>query len=529
MPLWRQRYWGKSRLSLNAAAPQLSQAKLAFCRRLRFGRRCRTKCRRIKGTEFMFDTATARRMMVDCQVRTADVTDLELIAAMAALPRERFVPAALAEQAYRDGDIAIGDGRVLLKPMVLAKLIQAARVRGSNSVLDVGCGTGYSSAVLARLAGSVVALEEDAGLAQQAKVTLAATDGSHVTVATAPLTAGWPEAAPYDVILLNGATEIVPETLGRQLKPDGRLACILGRGPNGKAMIYRQIEGQLLGRPVFDAAAPVLPALSRRWHSFFSDLPFLATCAQNAAAASLDFGCSGWSKAGAGHHLWRLCANSQNSVSCPPGRGFTLQSARLVFRVRLCLPCWRRRCRPLSRRRICRAEPTGWDGERCAGHKWQRTAGAFFSPPSLPRSGRRGARLRWRVRRHARMGLGAGVPEQSIAQRAARVVARHRRERSASAVRLSPKTLRDRQRRLQLFEHAGAHGRSVGISEHRQLHQFRRTLSAARRCRDRVADAVQRQSDRQQSPPRPRARSWARARPCASPSSRCCSTPRPRI
>jgi protein-L-isoaspartate(D-aspartate) O-methyltransferase len=211
-----------------------------------------------KGTKFMFDTATARRMMVDGQVRTADVTDLDLIAAMAALPRERFVPPALAEQAYRDGDIAIGDGRVLLKPMVLAKLIQAARVRSGDHVLDVGCGTGYSSAVLARLAGAVVALE-DAGLARQAKEILAATDGSHVTVATAPLTAGWPEAAPYDVILLNGATEIVPETLGRQLKPDGRLACIFGRGPTGKAMIYRQIEGQLVGRPVFDAAAPVLP------------------------------------------------------------------------------------------------------------------------------------------------------------------------------------------------------------------------------------------------------------------------------
>ena len=176
--------------------------------------------RRIKGTEFMFDTATARRMMVDCQVRTADVTDLELIAAMAALPRERFVPAALAEQAYRDGDIAIGDGRVLLKPMVLAKLIQAARVRGSDHVLDVGCGTGYSSAVLARLAGSVVALEEDAGLAQQAKAALAATDGSHVPVATAPLTTGWPQAAPYDVILLNGATK--PGSTGAAASNTGR-------------------------------------------------------------------------------------------------------------------------------------------------------------------------------------------------------------------------------------------------------------------------------------------------------------------
>jgi protein-L-isoaspartate(D-aspartate) O-methyltransferase len=215
--------------------------------------------RRIKGTKIMFDTATARRMMVDGQVRTADVTDLDLIAAMAALPRERFVPPALAEQAYRDGDIAIGDGRVLLKPMVLAKLIQAARVRDNDHVLDVGCGTGYSSAVLARLAGAVVALEQDEALARQAKAALAATDGSQVTVVTAPLTAGWPAAAPYDVIFINGATEIVPETLGRQLKPDGRLACIFGRGPTGKAMIYRQIEGQLAGRPVFDAAAPVLP------------------------------------------------------------------------------------------------------------------------------------------------------------------------------------------------------------------------------------------------------------------------------
>jgi protein-L-isoaspartate(D-aspartate) O-methyltransferase len=207
----------------------------------------------------MFDTVAARRMMVDGQVRTADVTDLDLIAAMQTVPRERFVPAALAEQAYRDGDIAIGGGRVLLKPMVLAKLIQAAQVGSASHVLDVGCGTGYSSAVLARVAGSVVALEQDEALAQHAKATLAAIGGGSVTVATAPLTAGWPAAAPYDVILLNGATEVVPEVLGGQLKPDGRLACIFGRGPIGKAMIYRLAEGHLVGRPVFDAAAPLLP------------------------------------------------------------------------------------------------------------------------------------------------------------------------------------------------------------------------------------------------------------------------------
>jgi protein-L-isoaspartate(D-aspartate) O-methyltransferase len=204
----------------------------------------------------MFDTVAARRMMVDGQIRTADVTDLDLIGAMLAVPRERFVPAALAELAYCDGDIALGGGRALLKPMVLAKLIQAARVKGGDRVLDVGCGTGYSSAVLARLGATVVALEQDEALTRQAKDALA---GAGVTVVTGPLTAGWPAAAPYDVILLEGATEVIPEALGRQLKPDGRLACIFGRGPTGQAMTYRPAEGNLAGRPIFDAAAALLP------------------------------------------------------------------------------------------------------------------------------------------------------------------------------------------------------------------------------------------------------------------------------
>ena len=206
----------------------------------------------------MFDTVAARRMMVDGQVRTADVTNLDLIAAMLAVPRELFVPPGLAAQAYVDGDIPIGAGRALLKPMVLAKLIQGAQADAGDHVLDVGCGTGYSSAVLARIVGSVVALEEDAALAQRAEEALAAA-GAHATVVRGPLNAGWPPAGPYDVILLNGATEIVPDALGRQLKPDGRLACIFGRAPNGKGMIYRLVEGRLVGRPIFDAGAPVLP------------------------------------------------------------------------------------------------------------------------------------------------------------------------------------------------------------------------------------------------------------------------------
>jgi protein-L-isoaspartate(D-aspartate) O-methyltransferase len=207
----------------------------------------------------MFDSASARRMMVDGQVRTADVHNPDLLTAMLTIPRERFVPPSLAEQAYIDSDIDIAPSRVLLKPMVFAKLIEAADVGRSDHVLDVGCGFGYSSAVLSRLAASVVALEEDAGLANRAKAALAAGNASGVTVVTGPLTTGWPAGGPYDFILLNGATEIVPDGFAGQLKPDGRLACIFGRAPASKAMIYRVAEGHLVGRPAFDAAAPVLP------------------------------------------------------------------------------------------------------------------------------------------------------------------------------------------------------------------------------------------------------------------------------
>jgi len=210
----------------------------------------------------MSDIATARRMMVDGQVRTADVHNPELIEAMLTVPREQFVPPALADQAYTDGDLAIAKGRALLKPMVLAKLIQAAMVTSGDRVLDVGCGLGYSAAVLAQLAGSVIALEEDPDLARQANQALAAGGAGDVIVVHGPLTAGWTDAAPYDVILLEGATEVTPQALGKQLKPSGRLACIFGRAPAAKAMMFRLAEGRLVGRPIFDAAAALLPGFA---------------------------------------------------------------------------------------------------------------------------------------------------------------------------------------------------------------------------------------------------------------------------
>ena len=210
----------------------------------------------------MFDAAVARRLMVDGQVRTADVTDAALLEAMLTIPRERFLPPALAPLAYLDNDIPIAKGRALLKPMVLAKLLQVAQIGSGERVLDVGCGTGYSAALLARLAASVVALEEDAALAAQARQALQAGGGAAVEVVVGPLTAGWPAGAPYDVILLNGAAEVLPEALGQQLTPNGRLVAVGGKPPATKATIYHMIEGRLVGRPVFDASAPLLPGFA---------------------------------------------------------------------------------------------------------------------------------------------------------------------------------------------------------------------------------------------------------------------------
>jgi len=211
----------------------------------------------------MVDFAQARRMMVEGQVRTSDVTDLALIDAMLAVPRERFVPADQEKLAYLDLDLPVGQApgqgsRRMLKPMVLAKLIQAAELQPTDVVLDVACATGYTAAVLARLAARVTALEEDAALAAVAKRALSDLAPGNVAVVTGPLTAGWLAGAPYDVILLEGATEIVPRSLFSQLRDGGRLLCVEGRNP-GKAMVYRSVAGDVTGRPIFDAAAPLLP------------------------------------------------------------------------------------------------------------------------------------------------------------------------------------------------------------------------------------------------------------------------------
>jgi protein-L-isoaspartate(D-aspartate) O-methyltransferase len=215
----------------------------------------------------MTDFAAARRMMVDGQIRTADVTDRSLLAAFLDVPRERFCPADKASLAYIDLDVRVSEpgqpARCLLKPMVLGKLLQAIALTESDHVLDVGCATGYSTAVLSRLAAVVVGLEEDENLARQARQALAELGCANAKIVAAPLTRGFAEGGPYDAIVLQGSVEVVPEALLAQLKDGGRLACVLGRGPGAKAMIYRSIGGEISGRPVCDAAAALLPGFSK--------------------------------------------------------------------------------------------------------------------------------------------------------------------------------------------------------------------------------------------------------------------------
>jgi protein-L-isoaspartate(D-aspartate) O-methyltransferase len=215
----------------------------------------------------MVDFASARRMMVDGQIRPNDVTDLQLLAAFLDIPRERFVPSRQAPLAYLDLDVPLNEGpaqRYLLQSMTVAKLLQVATILPTDHVLDVGAATGYTSAVLSRIAGSVVALEQDGNLARTAAEILPAVGADKVMLVNGPLTAGCAAHGSYDVIVMSGgATEIVPTELCAQLKDGGRLVCILGNGPGSKAMLYSNTGGEITARPLFDAAAPVLPGFTQ--------------------------------------------------------------------------------------------------------------------------------------------------------------------------------------------------------------------------------------------------------------------------
>jgi protein-L-isoaspartate(D-aspartate) O-methyltransferase len=208
--------------------------------------------------------ATARRNMVDCQIRPNDVTDLRVVDALLDVPREAFLPDSQRGMAYLDMDVPLGGTgqRFLLKPALIGRLLQAAGIAPTHKVLVVGGGTGYLAALVSRLAGEVVMSESDADMAAAAQRRFAMGGYPNIRVVHAPPVNGNVADAPFDVIVLDGAAEHIPDVLCQQLSPNGCLVGVFGTRPQ-RAMIVRRGPGDFGSRVLFDATAPVLPGLKQ--------------------------------------------------------------------------------------------------------------------------------------------------------------------------------------------------------------------------------------------------------------------------
>lgn len=207
----------------------------------------------------MTDFSARRVMMVDTQVRPSDVTKFPIIDAMLSVPREAFVPRDKREAAYMGENLVLQQGRVVLEPRTLAKLLDALDIQPDEMVLDLGCGLGYSAAVLARLADAVVAVEEDEAMAAEAQDRLAQASVDNAAVIVGPLAAGAAKHGPYDVITVQGGVEVIPPALLAQLKDGGRIAAVFMEGALGVARVGYKSDGKVSWRFVFNASAPVLP------------------------------------------------------------------------------------------------------------------------------------------------------------------------------------------------------------------------------------------------------------------------------
>ncbi|ANK72291.1 MULTISPECIES: protein-L-isoaspartate O-methyltransferase [Ensifer] len=210
----------------------------------------------------------ARTKMVDNQIRTTDVTSHSVLSAFLSVPREEFVPAKMKELAYIDTDISLevtnGNApRFLMEPSPLAKLLQLAEIAKSDVVLEIGCGTGYASALLSQVAGSVVALESDEGLAATATETLSRLGYDNIAVVTGELEKGYAAEAPYDVIFVHGSVEVLPTALFEQLRDGGRLVVVEGFGNASRAKLYVHEHGKTSERPDFNTAVKPLPGFRR--------------------------------------------------------------------------------------------------------------------------------------------------------------------------------------------------------------------------------------------------------------------------
>jgi len=211
----------------------------------------------------MTEFASRRMTMVDTQIRPSDVTKFPIIDAMLSVPREVYVPDDRREAAYVGENLLLRTDRVLLEPRSLAKLLDALDIQPDEMVLDLGCGLGYSSAVIARLADTVIAVEQDPGLAADAGRLLAEEGVDNALVVTGPLTQGSAKHAPYDVIILQGAIERLPDMLQAQLRDGGRIGAIFMDGALGTAKLGFKRDGGVTWRPVFNAAAPILPGFGK--------------------------------------------------------------------------------------------------------------------------------------------------------------------------------------------------------------------------------------------------------------------------
>ena len=211
----------------------------------------------------MQDYAAARRHMVDSQIRPNRVTDERIMEAMERIPRERFVPPALKGVAYVDEDIEIAPGRYLMEPQVLARMIQAAAIEPTDAVLEIGCATGYASAVLAQLAESVVAVDNNAALAEKATATLAELDLTNVAVVEGALDDDYSHQGPFDLVFVDGAVERLPDNWIKALGDGGRLVCVEIINGVGRAVLYSKVAGVPGRRILFDARTPVLAGFER--------------------------------------------------------------------------------------------------------------------------------------------------------------------------------------------------------------------------------------------------------------------------
>ncbi|MCP4818705.1 MAG: protein-L-isoaspartate O-methyltransferase [Shimia sp.] len=211
----------------------------------------------------MTNYTALRTTMVDTQIRPSDVTKYTVIEAMLSVPREAYVPSAKREAAYVGEHVELDNGRVVIDPRVLAKVLDELDIQSDELVLDVGAGLGYSSAVMARMAEAVIALEDDESRAEDAQTTLSEQGVDNAIVHVAPLTEGAAEHGPYDVVVMQGGVEQLPAAILDQIKDGGRIAALFVEGALGVVRIGYKIDGELNWRFAFNAGAPVLPGFEK--------------------------------------------------------------------------------------------------------------------------------------------------------------------------------------------------------------------------------------------------------------------------